>query len=159
MPVCANLELWSGLFQLFGDAVFTGFDNDDPLRFVTADGSLEFFEKASLVGFVVKLTVIYREAPAAQFIAKVPHGGKKDCDAGLVIPDVHGLRMHFRHPDDIAGPVEAVEGRTGQIKLISKDENKIHILRDAMTAATALIVEHVRETGRRHAYSDVVTTN
>ena len=105
---------------------------------MTADGSLEFFEKAALVGFVVELTIIYRE---------VPHGGKKDCDAGLVIPD------------DIAGPVEAVEGRTGQIKLISKDENKIHVHRDAMTAATALIVEHVRETGRRHACSIVLTTN
>ena len=94
------------MLELGGYAIFAGLDNVDALRFVATNRALEF-------------------------IAEVPHGGEKDCNAGL----------------------------TGQIKLISKDENKIHILKDAMTAATALIVEHVRETGRRHAYSGVVATN
>ena len=86
----------------------------------------------------------------------MPHGREKDSDAGLVIPDVNSLGTHFDHPDHIACLIEIVESRAGQIKLISEDENKVHILRDAMTAVIALIVEHVRETGRRHACSFVM---
>jgi hypothetical protein len=58
---------------------------------------------------LLKLVVLYLVLCTGQFVAKMPHGGQEQRDSQFVTPDMSGLFLDLRHPDNITAGVDVIE--------------------------------------------------